>query len=103
MSLYLASDSHLVHYKLFESAIIKIINGTEAHLTASERDAFKSIRNSESHGQVQSNSVQSVMSYFERIEAKRRRISVGSQFINCKFIPATSISVGEPLVRVDGY
>lgn len=45
MKFYFGSDSHVVHDKLIESALMKLMNNLEAHITSYERDAVNSTGN----------------------------------------------------------
>ena len=95
MAFYLSTDSHLVHDKSLESAVVKIISGDEVQLNSSEQSAVSSILISSSDGQHDASHENSPsLSYYERLQAKRRRLtSDSSGYVNFKFITATSASV----------
>lgn len=92
MSGYLSVEASIVHDGLFEKAMVKVMSGHENQLNSVERNIISDL----CLGPIENNSTDSSsnMSYYERIEAKRRRLSSSStKYINCKFIPATSCSV----------
>lgn len=91
MGKYLSSDASIVHNQLFEAAVVKILGGHESQMSQRERKAASSLScepTSES-----TTSENETLSYFERIEAKRRRLSSSvTKYLDCRFIPATSCS-----------
>lgn len=83
-----------MHDGLFESAIVKITNGNESQLTATERKSVSTVSIStqyvDSNGEVEDSAS---VSYFEILKAKRRKLSIGSQFVDYIFDAAISSSV----------
>lgn len=96
MSYYLEAESSIVNDKIFESAVVKISNRNEAGLTREERiSATKLLTDSIiSNDTSTETNEDSNLSYFEKLQAKRRRLSTSAtKFIDCSFIAATSSSV----------
>lgn len=90
---YCSPISDIVHDKLFESAMIKIMRNNEFQLSTHEKRAEKSIL-------VVSNEATTAkascthLSYFDKIKAMRSKPSCSqSRYADKKFIPATSASV----------
>lgn len=93
MNKFLSIDADLVTNKPFETAISKIIAGQEHDMSVSEKTASQQLRLNDCTESLSPSSDEN-MSYFERIQAKRRRLSESkTSFIDVKFIPATSCSV----------
>lgn len=92
MSNYLSIDANIVHDKNFDNAVVKIMNGHESQLNNVENNKVRCLKvNSE---RTDSDQEEGSLSYFERIQAKSRRLSSShTKYINCRFIPATSRTV----------
>ena len=94
MSFHLASDAHIVHNKIFEDAVVKIIHGNESQLTRSERTAVSSMAILDANQRSTRNRTEKFFSYYERLQAKRRKLTENpSQYVDCKFISTTYASV----------
>eukprot|EP00171_Calliarthron_tuberculosum_P022099 IDg22099t1 len=95
MSKYLAPDASIVKNKVFESAIVKLLCGKERDLSTSEKRAAASCRlplsRTAERDETEEDDI-SEMSYFDQIEAKRRRLNKRAEFLVPNFLPATSCS-----------
>lgn len=94
MSYYLSPDANIVHDKIFEGAVVKIINGNETQLSFSEKASVSKLITSSTDSEVRTDNDEKFLTYYERLEAKRRRLEEApTQYMNSKFISATSSSV----------
>lgn len=93
MTHYLSADADIVSHKPFEKAVIKIIDGRENDLDDEESDSVQALK----LDVIESNDSgthTSKMSYFQRIQSKRRRLSEAkTSYMDVNFIPATSCTV----------
>lgn len=96
MHKYLAPDTSIVHNPTFESAIVKLLQNQERDLSDFERCAVQVLRlpqtqtisHEHEDGEDGTN-----LSYFQEIEAKRRRLEMRTEYILPNFLPATSCTV----------
>lgn len=93
MKHHLGPDSDIVHDKPFENAVSKIMSGLKGQLTSSERTVVSGLL-AQGQNLNSADSDDEDLSYFERIEAKRRKLSASTtKYIDCGFISATTCSV----------
>lgn len=95
---HLAVDASVVHNKMFdEGTVIKIIGSNGALLNLTDRFAMIELKSPAAQSKSASatdNETRTPLTYYERLEAKPRRLrEAGIQFLDCRFIGATSPSV----------
>ncbi|RQM10653.1 hypothetical protein B5M09_014002 [Aphanomyces astaci] len=74
----------------FESAIVKILRGTETTMTAEERESVIKLRNEETIESSAAAVALPVMSLAERALKKKKVTRVTSSFMDCRFLCTTS-------------
>ncbi|KAJ8577291.1 hypothetical protein ON010_g1917 [Phytophthora cinnamomi] len=94
---YLAADAAIPHSPLFESAVVKIINGETASLTVEEKDQVAcfllpsaSVASAAQRSSSQSDDKRTYASQLR--ELKRQRMTPSEEYADLRFIAETSAS-----------
>ena len=95
MATYLSPTANIIENPAFERAVVKILEAREDSLTSEEALSAlcltKKVINIDD--EKETGKQQEEMSYYEQIQAKRRRTSQTSKYIDCRFLVATTCRV----------
>lgn len=97
MAHQLAADASIVHFNVFESAVINILGSNKALLTSTEKINVIQLKHPATPSQSTSatnNETRNPWNYNKTLDAKRQRLSeAATTFLECHFVAENSSPV----------